>query len=143
MTTLYYISTLIIIYLEWDWLLHPFDKFKEAKAFQEMTKTLKGKKWNEYPQEYKSMVGNKLWALYTPIWLFIGLFTFQWVGFLLILVLNFFIIAPLSKFTKNSIAYIMINWVNSLIGLVFALFVIVNHYHLNIDLTQWLFSLFK
>jgi hypothetical protein len=129
--------------LEWDWLLHPFDKFKEAKAFQEMTKTLKGKKWNEYPQEYKSMVGNKLWVLYTPIWLFIGLFTFQWVGYLLILVLNFFIIAPLSKFTKNSIAYIMINWLNSLIVLVFALFVIVNHYHLNIDLTQWLFSLFK
>jgi hypothetical protein len=143
MTTIYYLSSIIIIISQMDWLLSPIKMTADAKKFREMSKLNENKKWDDYPDEYKSEVKSRIRYLFTPLWLFIGLFTFQWIAFLFILVFNFLVVLPLSKLTRFSTIYIMLHWFNSLIGLLFCLFVIVNHFHLKIDLTQWVLSLIK
>ena len=56
------------------------------------------------------------------MWLFIGLFTFQWVIYLFIIMLSFL---PKRHFT--------IVWADSLVTLVILLFTIINAYHLHIS----------
>ena len=143
MTTIYYLSTIIFLVAEFGWLVSPTEKTNNARKFHALSKQFKGKKWEEFSAEYKSELKSKLWLVWILIWLFIGLFTFQWVGFLAMLVLNILIISPLSKIFKETFVYTIIHWVNSLIGFAFAIFVIVNHYHLKIDLTQWFGSFLK
>lgn len=143
MTTIYYLSTIIFIVAEWGWLVSPIEKTNNARRFYALSKLNKGKKWDEFSAEYKSELKSKIWLVWILIWLFIGLFTFQWAGFLAMLVLNILIVSPLSKIFKQTFVYTIIHWINSLIGFAFAIFVIVNHYHLKIDLTQWFGSFLK
>lgn len=141
MTTIYYFSTIIFIVMEWLWLVSPIEKTKDNKRYSELLKEFKGKKWDEFSTEYKSQFYSRLWHVWVLFWFFIGLFTFQWLAFLGMLIFNILVISPLSRLTRYSIVYTVIHWLNSLIKLVFGLFVIINHYHLKIDLTQWLFTL--
>jgi len=141
MTAIYYFLGLFFIWSECVWLASPIEKTQNAKKFYELSKLNKGKKWEEYSDEYKSEVKSKVWGIFILFWLFIGLFSFQWIGFLAIILFNFLVIAPLSKLTRFSYAYTVINWVNSLIGFAFGIFVIINHYHLKINLTE-VFTLF-
>lgn len=143
MTDIFYVSTIIFLIVELRWIIAPIEITNNAKTFMELSKEFKGKEWNEYSYEYKKHVKSKVWLVWALFWMLIGLFTVQWVGFLFIMVFNFIIVAPLSKLTKYSIAYTIIHWFNSLIGFCFGVFVIVNHYHLHIDLTQLVLSLFK
>jgi hypothetical protein len=143
MTTIYYLSTILFIWAEWAWLVSPIEKTNDAKKFFELSKLNKGKKWDEFSKEYKSELKSKVWLIWILLWMFIGLFTFQWAGFLAMLVFNILIVSPLSKLTRYSIAYTIIHWFNSLIGFAFGVFVIINHYHLKIDLNQWFVSLLK
>ena len=65
-------------------------------------------------------------------------FTSQWVIFLAWIIFNFGILTPILRLFRYSLIYTIIIWVNSLIGVFFGLFVIINHYHLKIDLTSLL-----
>lgn len=143
MTTLYYLTALFFIWSELSWLISPIEKTKSAKNFLELAKSIKGKKWDEFPKDVKSELKSKIWKVWILIWLFIGLFTFQWIAFLVMIIFNLFIILPISRLVKFSIAYTILGWINALIGFAFGIFVIVNHYHLKIDLTQWFVSLIK
>jgi len=142
MTSIYYFSTIIFIWVELLWIMSPIEKTLEAKQFAELSKENKGKKWDDFSSEYKTEIKKKLGLLYIVIWMLIGLFTVQWVAFLAILIFNFGIINPLSKIKKYSMFYTVIHWLNSIIGFAFAVFVIINHYHLHIDLTELFFRLF-
>lgn len=141
METIYYLSTIIIIFMELDWLVSPTKKTNEIKQFNELAKLNEGKKFNEYSKEYKDAIYSNLLNVYVPIWVFIGIFTFQWVGFLAFILLNM-LVGIVSRLVKFSMAYIIINWINSLVGLSFCIFIIINHYHLKIDLTQLLINTF-
>ena len=143
MTTIYYLSTIIFLWQELRWITSPIERTENAKNFFKLTKENKGKKWNEFSKEYKSELKSKMFLVYIFIWMFIGLLTFQWFGFLAMLIFNLLFIAPISKLTKFSVSYTVIHWINSVIGFVFAVFVIINHYHLKIDLFQFFLSLVK
>jgi len=67
------------------------------------------------------------------LWSFVGLFTGQWVLFVLLLLFNFLIITPISRLTRFSFAYLVLHWINAVIGFAFGMFIIINHYHLHID----------
>jgi hypothetical protein len=141
METIYYLSTIIFICIELHWLISPIEKTNDVKKFFELSKQSKGKKWSELTKEYKSEIKSKVWSIFVLFWMFIGLFTFQWVAFLSIILFNILVIAPISKLTRFSITYTIIHWINSIIGFIFGIFVIINHYHLKIDLYKWLLDL--
>lgn len=135
-TNLYYISTVFFIWYELMWILYPKEQSKKTKDFN-LAKELKDKKWDEYPDSYKSMIRSNISKVYMLIWLFIGIFTVQWVVFAFYFAFNFIIISPMSKlFLMKGRGYTTLQWVSSVIGLIFSLFVLINHYHLNIDSNQ-------
>ena len=137
LATIFYFSTIFIIFIECGWVLHPIDKTDDAKKFFKLSAENKDKKWDDYSDQYKSELKSKIGLLYVFVWFIIGLFTVQWVGFLAILLFNLLIIAPISKLLKFSFAYTILHWFNSFIGLAFAIFTIINHFHLRIDLFQY------
>ena len=136
MTTIYYLSTIIFLLIELHWLVSPIEKTNKARKFMALSKLNKDKKWDEFSEEYKSQLKSKIWLLYVLFWMLIGLFTFQWQAFLAMIVFNFMIINPISKLVKNTFLYTILHWINSLIGFAFGVFVIVNHYHLKLNLTE-------
>jgi len=143
MTTIYYLSTIIFLIAELHWLVSPIEKTESARKFFALSKLNKGKKWDEFSEDYKSELKSKIWLVYILFWMLIGLFTFQWQAFLIMIVFNFLIISPLSKIFKYTFIYTVLHWINSLIGFVFGVFIIINHYHLKLNLTEILSSYVK
>lgn len=143
-TTIYYLSTIVFLYVQIEWIMHPIEKTIKYNRYKLLSKEFENKKEEEYSEEYKKERERKLFQIiWITIWLFIGLFTFQWVAFLSIYLLNILIIPALKKIITNYFFEVTINWINSIIGLSFAIFVIINHYHLKIDLTQIFMNLLK
>jgi hypothetical protein len=137
----YFIGIAFVIY-EMIWLLNPKDQVEKAKEMKEEGKKNKGKKWDDYTDKYKSLLKTKgLASLTFTLWMFCGLLTFNWLAFLLKIAFNFIVIAPISKLTQYSWAYTGLHWFNSLLGFAFGLFVIVNSYHLKIDIYAWFLGL--
>ena len=143
METIFYLSTIVFLMMELGWLVAPVEKTKKANKYFELTKVFKGKEWKDFSEEYKSLTKSFIWYLWGYLWLLIGLFTVQWTRFLIILLFNILIIGPLSKITRFTISYTILHWVNSLIGFLFGVFIIINHYHLRIDLTEWVMVFLK
>ena len=65
------------------------------------------------------------------LWIFTGLFTFQWPIFLLL-----FLMGLIPK------KWIVIRWIDAFISLVILIFILINAYHLHIDIFPILKSLF-
>lgn len=143
MTTLYYLSSIILIVYELKWILAPVSETNKRMKFNKLRKENEDKKWSEQSPLYKAEVFLLLPKFYILIWLIVGLFTSQWIIFLAILAFNIFIVGPLSKLTQYNFLYTLIHWINSVIGLCFVLFVIINKYHLNIDLTNLFLDIIK
>ena len=129
----YFIGILYIIY-EVIWIISPQDMVDKHRELSSERKKHKGKKWDDYTDEYKGMIKQQqVPGLFIILWLFSGLLTFNWVVFLSIIVFNFIIITPISKLLKYSMGYTILHWINSVIGFIFGVFVIINTYHLKID----------
>ena len=143
MTTIYYFSTIIFLLMELHWLVSPIEKTENARKFLALSKLNKGKKWDDFSEDYKSELKSKIWMVYVLFWMLIGLFTFQWQAFLIMIVFNFLIINPISKIFKDTFIYTILHWINSLIGFAFGVFIIINHYHLKLNLTEILSSYVK
>ena len=122
MTAIYYFLAIFLIWMELQFLISPREKTKEIQELSELEKIHRGKKWKEFPKEYKEKIKSNSNLGFVFLWLFIGLFTFQWVAYLAMLSFRLLIISPLSKLTRYSNAYIVIHWINSLIGLCFGLY---------------------
>lgn len=143
MTTIYYLFTFAFILEEVTWLFNPIEKTIKSKAKLKNLKSIGTKKRQELSEEEKESFKQGLFSIILLVWVFIGLLTFQWFAFLGFIILNFFIVGPLLKLTNNIKVLAVINWINSLIGFSFGIFVIINHYHLKIDLFQLLTNYVK
>ena len=140
LATIFYLSTIFIIIYKMNWILRPIEMTRKMQKFFKISDENKDKKWDESSIEYKAQIKNNIPRLYVLFWFIIGLFSFQWFGFLAVLLFNLVLIAPFSKLLRFSFAYTVLHWLNSIIGLAFAIFTIINHYHLRIDLFQYFSS---
>lgn len=141
MKHIYYLIAVAFIIHELSWIFNPQQKVTDSKKLREESKKNKGRSWDEMTDDFKQLLKSRgLISLFFTIWMFAGLFTFNWFLFLSLLVFNFGIIAPIGKLFRYSTAYTVLHWINSVIGLAFGLFVIVNSYHLKIDVYQLFLS---
>ncbi len=130
----YFIGIAFIIY-EMMWIFNPQAQVEKVKEMKEEGKMNKGLNWDDYSEHYKSLLKTQgLASLIFSLWFFCGLLTFNWLAFLFKIIFNFIIIAPISRLLQYNSAYTALHWVNSLIGFAFGVFVILNSYHLKIDL---------
>lgn len=137
LTHLFYLTGIFFIWREIKWIVSPAEQVEYKREFDKHSKLNKGKKWDNYSKEYKDILKSSWSIIITVFWLFIGIFTVQWFIFLVVLLFNIIIIAPLSKIFRYSFAYLALHWLNSLLGFAFGLFVIINHYHLHIDVLKY------
>lgn len=135
MKIIFYLSSIVFLITELKWLISPLECTLSAKRKDKLIKETKNTKYDNLTEEQKSDYKNMILSfIFIFGWMFIGLFTFQWQVFLAFLIFQFLIIAPLSKLTKYSYIYTLLHWLNSLLGLAFILFAIINSYHLKIDI---------
>lgn len=138
MKHIFYLVGIAFIIYEMLWILNPKAQVDKSKEFEAESKKNKGKKWDEYTDKYKELLkGEVLVSLLFTLWMVAGLLTFNWMLFLAKLVFNFVIVAPISKLTKYSIGYTVLHWLNSIVGFAFGVFVVVNSYHLKINVYEW------
>ncbi len=98
-----------------------------TKTIHNRSKAMKPKtKWGEYEDIEKGYI---LWNWLYFMWGFTGLFTFQWIIFLFLLVISFI---PIKHYIQR--------WIMSLISLLVVLFILINVYHLHINPTSYLFG---
>ena len=143
MKHIFYLVAILYIIYEVIWILNPQAQVDKSKELNEESKNNKGKKWDDMSDNYKDILKTKgLASLIFTVWVFAGLLTFNWAVFLAKIAFNFIIIAPISKLTKYSVVYTVLHWLNSVIGFIFGVFIIVNSYHLKINVyelvIQWL-----
>ena len=139
MTDLFYLLTILLLWTELSCILSPVKNTRETKKLYELSKKFKDKNWDEYSEEFKNLLKSKAKDLFIVIWLFIGLFTSQWILFLAYILFSVLIMFPLMRLTKFTMSYTALNWISSLVGFCFGIFIIINHYHLKINLTELFF----
>ena len=135
LTNIYYLSTCIFLYEEILWIMQPTVESKKSMDFFMLEKQNKGKKYEEYSEDFKSAIRGRYTGMYSILWAFIGLFTFQFDFFTLFLMLQIIIVGSISKLTrKYFVPYTILHWLNSIIGFAFGIFIILNHYHFHINI---------
>ncbi len=133
MTHLFYICGIFYLirhFIKMSNISNSFTDYQNLKTLRERMKSLT---WKDYTEEMKSAVRKSFTAVFFVIWLVIGLFTFNWILFLLDLVLTFVILSPISKATSSKIIYNLCSFIGALSGVMLGFIVILNKYHFKID----------
>jgi hypothetical protein len=137
MKHIFYLIGVCFIIHEIMWVLHPFKQLRKSKNCIKLTKENKGKKFDDFSGEFKEILFFQVIPnLIYFFWMFIGLLTFNWVAFILMIIIQFLIIWPLGKLLEKTIGYVVLHWLNSIIGFSFGIFIILNSYHLKLDLYE-------
>lgn len=92
------------------------------KKYHKFYKSFKGKKFDNYNGNQKA-VG--ILTLGYILWSFIGLFTFQWMVFVVFILMSFI--------PKK---FIILRWIDAFLSVLILLFIIINAYHFKIDFWQ-------
>lgn len=135
LTNIYYLLGILFIF---DGIVKVYSAKEQTKKNEQghsLFKEYKNTDKTMYPNELNEFIKGRTRDVWFLLWLFIGLFSVQWVLFLFYLSFNFFIIWPLLKLTKFSVVYTALYWFNSLVGVFMGVFLVINKYHLKIDLT--------
>jgi hypothetical protein len=135
MAHVFYFIGLLYLIKQLATLLSPIEKSRWFWKFSDLTKAHKGLKWDDYTEEYKDMCKSAAWSLLFLVWAILGLFSsINWVMFVLYLFLQFIIFTPLYRILRKTFAYIAVLWIAALLNIIFVLFVVINAYHLRMDM---------
>jgi len=141
---IYYSIGIWFVIYELLWMLDPYAKSVEALKINADSLKYKHLKWDDKPKEHREDLKGKLYILIFFLWLAFGIMTSQWALFIAYLVTSVIIFAPIRRlFKNNAFMYAIISWFSSLLGFVFGVFVILNAYHLRIDVNSLIIGLFK
>jgi len=130
-TDIYYFLSVFVLFNQLKWVISPKVMMNEMV---DTTNILQNKDFDKYSDEYKSTIKKLFNSILIIGWLFLGFFTEQWILFMFLSIFQFVIIHPISKLIKNyQTPYILLHWLNSLIGFLSVCFIVINQYKLHID----------
>lgn len=144
-TFLLLVATFCLVIVEMPWVLSPKHYNKKRLKYNEQKENkYKGMKFSEQPEEHKNMTMFMAFSALTVLWWwFITLFSESWILIVAHLFLNLLILAPIIKLIgKENFPYLIINWINSFLTIVLAVFVFINNMHLHIDVWELVKQLF-
>jgi hypothetical protein len=152
---LFYLVGIFYLIRELIDLLHPLQYASKMRMLYEMSdKNKENKKLNLDDITYQRLSPNEknaLWygvfSLIYVLWMFVGLFTSEWIIFLSFIIFSFLIYSPIVKVIRTKLglgkAYITAHIIATLIDIALILFAMINHYHLHIDLLNLFLNLFR
>ena len=143
-TNLYYLFTFYVIFMQLPYILDPASKAEIDKKFFDLNKENKKLKWPDYAEEYKSLLKGKIYKfIFIYGWVFVGFFTIQWPIFIGLFLYSL-LVSPILRITRDTYyendledLYLYLHWLSSLFTLCVLIFILVNHYHLHIDIFLW------
>lgn len=151
---LFYLVGIIFLIKELIELIHPLQYVSKMRMLYEMSdKNKENKKLNLDDITYQQLTKDQksaLWygteSILYVIWMFIGLFTSEWIIFLFFIIFSFLSYLPTEKIrTKLGMGktYITAHIITTIVESTLILFAIINHYHLHIDLLKLFLNLFR
>lgn len=137
MKHIYYLAGILFLMYELSWIFNTSKHLDKKDLFKALVNSEKDKTWDNNSDQYKEvLITFGLPQLCFTVWIFIGLFTFNWIVFLSFLLINVFLVSFISKNIKNRNIEIVLHFINSMFGAAFLVFVIINSYHLKIELIE-------
>ncbi len=141
MGNLFYLLLLLPILQELKFIATPIESFENSKRFAELTKLNKGKSYDDYDKEYKTECQNKLWYLLSLLFILIGIFSSQWILFIIFILSSLIFYAIKSLFNKFYYIKLIFSLFDSITSLSILILIILNKYHLKIDILSELTKL--
>ncbi len=126
MQHIYYFLTILLLCNELSWLTNIDKQIRIQQEFDEN----KDAEWKNRSEEFKTTA---YMVFGICIWIFVGLFTSQWLLFVIYAPISISL-SMIAKRYKYNNTWKSIHYVNSFIGVVFCIFLILNKYHLHIHL---------
>lgn len=141
MTHLFYLFALLFLVYELHWLMYPKQCTIDSRAAIADMKDKK--KLDTCTEETKGyMLSHGCFMFFVLGWLLLGLISHQWPIFLLFIAWQM-LFSLLKKISANTGYHIGMNILNTIAGIALSGFVVLNHYHLHIDLVALFLSKFN
>lgn len=137
---LFYLFGILCLFRELNDLLHPIQYVNKMRLLYAMgeSKSKEIKTHHDLNTDEKSAVWYAVFSLIYVMWMFVGLFTSEWIIFLAFIIFSFLIYSPIIKLIRTKLgmgkAHITAHIIATIIDICLILFAIINHYHLHIDL---------
>ena len=147
MIEIFYLFSMFFVVKELEWVFNPKKETLRMENIKENISKIKNKlngplgydELNDIDEKLLKNIGTTLIVL---IWVIFGLFTFNGLAFLIYLLFNILIIIPISKIFKYNNIYTITHWFNSILGLLFWIYIILNEYIFRINLKEMLINLY-
>lgn len=124
-------------------IINLFQAIDPKTHIERMSKTIengkihKGKEYNDYPKEYQTQLVHVFFVLVIGfVFMFGGLFTDQWPLFIILMIFDFGVSGLVTKLVKGSIIHPIWGAINGSVCFAIIIFIILNAYHLHIDILQ-------
>ena len=144
---LYYMFVLYFLWIEMSYIIDVNARTQRLTDLLEKGKLEKGKDLKNMDSEYIKIVKSLLFEFLTIIIVvFVGLFTIHWPIWVGMLIISVFIVSPINKRLRkngNTQGLMIVTWLNSVLGFGSALFILINKFHLHIDVVQVVENLLK
>jgi hypothetical protein len=140
MIDLFYFIGLFVFLISLTYLTN-FSKISELRkwsnAFKKVTKTNPQKKDFKTDEDYNLFIGIGCLSIFEGIWVLIGLLTQNWILFLLLIILNY-----ISVYSFKSDITRIFGFTSSITKSLIIFLLVINHFHLKIDITNIIFNFF-
>jgi hypothetical protein len=135
MKTIYHIITIAFVIYELTCIVDFKEKIKNLLRFNSIKKDFKGKKYDEWTQEYKDLATPRaIIGIIFLIWAMAGLVTYNWGLFILFIITQVLLVGPIMKSVRgDNFIYKTMYVLNSIFGFLFGILILLNSYHLKID----------
>lgn len=133
---LFYSVFIYFIYKSLLYLSQPKLEQKKIRVLKKLTKKYANLEYDKWNVTYRKLSWEILpYYILLFLWLFIGLYTFNWLIFVMYIVFIILLSILNNVLLKMKITPIFLYWIDSFIFLVLSIFVIINSYHLKIDVS--------
>lgn len=128
----YFIAVIFAIY-QIVWIIKPSFFVKRHFRFKRLLELNNDLDWSKKSKEYKRAIMTRTPYLIFWAWFIAGLFSFNSFAFWVYILFNFFVIGAITRVIHGSSLYPLLRWLNSVISLSWAVFIIMNAYYLRMN----------
>lgn len=134
---LYYIVGIIFAYFNHKHFSTISENVKKNMQIEKEPPVTESVLYSDLSDDKKKSIQRGLVSILFFFWLIIGLFTFNWIFYVGMLLISFIMVNPISKYFKNNTRVrIIISQIYSILSWALCLFVALNSYYLKIDSNQ-------
>jgi hypothetical protein len=145
LTGLFYLFGIIFVIRQIEFVYDPIGEMEGINIFKQFqqkyreARKISREEALRYEAEYVALLQEYKYDLLLAIWVFVGLLSSQWLIFLVMILLDLFIINPIKRVASQETLIKVVFW-DSLLSCLLGILILVNKYHLHINFFEILFG---